>query len=63
MLVLTRKPGEMIRIGEDIEVRVLYIDGRIVGLGIDAPREVEILREEVYLRNLREEIWNSGSEH
>ena len=47
MLILTRKKDEAIRIGESILVRVVEIDKNTVKLGIEAPREVEILREEL----------------
>jgi carbon storage regulator len=46
MLVLTRREGQSIRIGPDVEVRVLRIDGDRVVLGFDAPREVMIARSE-----------------
>ncbi|WP_349408634.1 carbon storage regulator CsrA [Pseudalkalibacillus sp. SCS-8] len=48
MLVLTRKPNESIQIGEDIEIKVLSIDGDQIKLGIDAPRHVDIHRKEIY---------------
>jgi len=48
MLILTRKKDEKILINEDIKVTVVEIKGNKVKLGIDAPDEVEILREEVY---------------
>jgi len=47
MLVLTRKQGEQVRIGPDIEVTVLAIHGRSVKLGFSAPPEVPIHRREV----------------
>lgn len=47
MLVLTRRPGETIKIGEDIEVTVLAIKGNQARIGIKAPREVNIVREEI----------------
>ncbi len=47
MLILTRKEGETITIGEDIQVKVLSVQGNKVRLGIDAPREVSVNREEV----------------
>lgn len=47
MLVLTRKLGEKILIGDDIEVTVLDVRGDGVRIGIDAPRGVKIQREEV----------------
>jgi carbon storage regulator len=49
MLVLTRKSNQSIMIGEDIEVTVLSIVGDKVRIGIQAPREVPVYREEVYL--------------
>ncbi len=48
MLILTRRTGELIRIGEGIQVVVLNINYSQVKLGIDAPREVSIYREEIY---------------
>ncbi|RYL93676.1 carbon storage regulator CsrA [Sporolactobacillus sp. THM19-2] len=48
MLILTRKPGESIRIGEQIKVKVVAVDGDQVKIGIEAPREVDINRSEVY---------------
>ena len=54
MLVLTRKVGEAITVGEEINIRVLEIKGGLIKLGIDAPRHVAIHREEVLLRILEE---------
>lgn len=48
MLVLTRKKGESIIIGDGIEITVLSTEGDTVKLGIDAPKHVEIHRKEVY---------------
>lgn len=50
MLILTRKLGESITIGDNIKVTVLGIYGRQVRLGIDAPLKVVVHREEVYVR-------------
>ena len=47
MLVLTRKAGESVYIGQDISVTIVKVNGRQVRLKIDAPREVPILREEL----------------
>jgi carbon storage regulator len=48
MLVLTRKPGESLMIGDDIEITVLRVgDGR-VRIGIRAPRDVRLFRKEIY---------------
>ena len=48
MLILTRKVGEMIRIGDAVVIRVLEVRGSQVRLGVDAPADVRIFREEVY---------------
>lgn len=50
MLILTRKQGESITIGDDIKVTVLGVFGRQVRLGVDAPIKVVVHREEVYLK-------------
>jgi carbon storage regulator len=49
MLVLTRKTGEAIQIGEDIEISVVSVKGDQVKLGINAPKNIEIHRKEIYL--------------
>lgn len=49
MLVLTRKPKEVIKIGNDIELTVLSIDGDQVKLGISAPKDIEIHRKEIFV--------------
>ena len=54
MLVLTRKLGETIRIGDNITIKVVDLDGRHVKLGIEAPRTVSVNREEIYERIQRE---------
>jgi len=50
MLILTRRSGETIKIGDDIEVIVLGVKGNQIRLGIKAPDDVEIHREEIYER-------------
>jgi carbon storage regulator len=50
MLVLTRKVGESIRIGDDVEVLVTAIDQNKVKIGIRSPRHVPVYREELYKR-------------
>lgn len=50
MLILTRRPGESLKIGDDIEVKVLEIQGAQVRIGIKAPKDVCVDREEVRLR-------------
>lgn len=49
MLVLTRKANESIQIGDNIEIKVLAIEGDQVKLGIDAPKSVDIHRREIYV--------------
>ncbi|MGM0533395.1 MAG: carbon storage regulator CsrA [Campylobacterota bacterium] len=48
MLILSRKLDESIIIGKDVEVKVISIDGSSVKLGIDAPKDVDIIREELF---------------
>ncbi len=50
MLVLSRKPGEAIRIGSALTVRVVSVSGGRVRLAIDAPADVAVHREEIVLR-------------
>ena len=56
MLVLTRKSNQSIMIGDDIEMTVLSIMGDKVRIGIDAPREIPVFRNEVYLEIQRENV-------
>jgi carbon storage regulator len=60
MLVLTRKPGQSIMIGDGVEVQVLSVAGEKVRLGITAPRDVSIFRNEVYDRIEREASSSGG---
>jgi carbon storage regulator len=50
MLMLTRRAGETIRIGDDIWVTIVAIDGAQARVGVSAPREVRVDREEIALR-------------
>ncbi len=50
MLILTRKLGESITIGDDIKVTVLGVFGRQVRIGIEAPSQVVVHREEIYVK-------------
>ena len=54
MLILTRRSGESVRIGDEIEISVLSVHGGQVRLGIKAPREIVVDREEIALRKQRE---------
>lgn len=59
MLVLTRKVGEQIKIGDDIVIRVVELGKGSVRLGIEAPAQVSILRHEVYERIQKENVRSS----
>jgi len=54
MLILTRRIGEAIKIGGDVEVTVLGITGKQVRIGVTAPREIEVHRAEIYERIKKE---------
>lgn len=55
MLILTRRVNETLNIGDDVQVTVLGVKGNQVRIGINAPRDVAVHREEIYLRIKREE--------
>jgi carbon storage regulator len=50
MLILTRRVGESLMIGDDVNITVLGIKGNQVRLGVNAPKEVAVHREEIYQR-------------
>lgn len=50
MLILTRKIGESLLIGEDISISVLSVRGNQVKIGVNAPKDVSVHREEIYQR-------------
>jgi len=54
MLILTRRVGETVMIGDDVTVTVLGVKGNQVRLGVNAPREIAVHREEIFQR-IREE--------
>jgi len=55
MLILTRRVGETVMIGDDITVTVLGVKGNQVRIGVNAPRSVAVHREEIFERIKREE--------
>lgn len=61
MLALTRRTGQAVRIGPDIEVRVIRIEGDRVVLGFDAPREIPITRSELHTE-VAEEVQRAAAE-
>jgi carbon storage regulator len=50
MLILTRKVGEALMVGEEVTVTVMGVKGNQVRIGINAPKDVEVHREEIYER-------------
>jgi carbon storage regulator len=61
MLILTRRVGETLVIGDDVNVTVLGVRGNQVRLGVNAPREVAVHREEIYQRIQNEGDNNDAS--
>ncbi|MFT7389123.1 MAG: carbon storage regulator [Candidatus Endobugula sp.] len=61
MLILTRKIGETLMIDDDVRVTVLEIKGNQVRIGIDAPKDVAVHREEIYQRIQNEKSEGSGN--
>jgi carbon storage regulator len=55
MLILTRRVGETVMIGNDVTVTVLGVKGNQVRIGVNAPRDIAVHREEIYERIKREE--------
>jgi carbon storage regulator len=62
MLILTRRVGETVMIGDDVTITVLGVKGNQVRVGINAPKHVAVHREEIYERIKRERL-NDGPEH
>jgi carbon storage regulator len=61
MLILTRRVGETVMIGNEVTVTVLGVKGNQVRIGVSAPKDVAVHREEIYERIKREEDHDSQS--
>lgn len=62
MLILTRRIGETLIIGDDVNITVLGVKGNQVRLGINAPKDVSVHREEIYLRIQQEKQGTDSDE-
>lgn len=62
MLILTRRVGETVMIGDNVTVTVLGVKGNQVRLGVNAPKDVAVHREEIYERIKREQDGGAGGE-
>jgi len=62
MLILTRRVGETLMIGDEVTVTVLGVKGNQVRIGVNAPRDVTVHREEIYERIKQEQLSNSDSD-
>jgi carbon storage regulator len=61
MLILTRRVGETLMIGDDVTVTVLGVKGNQARIGVNAPKEVAVHREEIYERIKAEEDQSNGT--
>jgi len=62
MLILTRRVGETLMIGDEVTVTVLGVRGNQIRIGVDAPKDVAVHREEIYERIQTEKVVGKGTE-
>lgn len=62
MLILTRRVGETLMVGDEVTVTVLGVKGNQVRIGVNAPKDVSVHREEIYQRIQREKAENTNNE-
>ncbi|MBP0050148.1 carbon storage regulator CsrA [Marinobacterium sp. AK62] len=62
MLILTRRVGETLMVGDDVTVTVLGVKGNQVRIGVNAPKDVSVHREEIYQRIQREKLQDDDQE-
>ncbi len=63
MLVLTRKVGESLIIGDDIEIKIVEVNQKSVKVGIDAPKSISVYRKEIYEAIKQENIEATAQEN